>query len=87
MTRFRTLRGRLTALAVLAAFVALAALTVAFNLLLARSLDADANRRLRSQAAAASTTVVYRGGHLVVRESGGRKNLRGHSYQRRPREG
>jgi signal transduction histidine kinase len=69
MTRFRTLRGRLTALAVLAAFVALAALTVAFNMLLARSLDADANRRLRSQAAAASTTVIYTGGHLVVRES------------------
>jgi signal transduction histidine kinase len=69
MTRFRTLRGRLTALAVLAAFLALAALTVAFNVLLARSLDADANRRLRSQAAAASTTVDYRGGHLVVRES------------------
>src|SRR5215210_996460 len=69
MTRFRTLRGRLTVLAVLAAFVALAALTVAFNVLLARSLDADANRRLRSQAAAASTTVVYRDGHLVVRES------------------
>jgi two-component system heavy metal sensor histidine kinase CusS len=69
MTRFRTLRGRLTALAVLAAFVALAALTVAFNVLLARSLDADANRRLRSQAAAASTTVVHRGGHLIVRES------------------
>ena len=69
MTRFRTLRGRLTVLAVLAAFVALAVLTVAFNVLLARSLDADANRRLRSQAAAASTTVVHRGGHLVVRES------------------
>jgi two-component system heavy metal sensor histidine kinase CusS len=69
MTRFRTLRGRLTALAVLAAFLALAAVTVAFNVLLARSLDSDANRRLRSQAAAASTTVVYRDGHLVVRES------------------
>jgi two-component system heavy metal sensor histidine kinase CusS len=69
MTHFRTLRGRLTALAVLAAFVALAALTVAFNVLLARSLDADANRRLRSQAAAASTTVVYENGHLTVRES------------------
>jgi two-component system heavy metal sensor histidine kinase CusS len=70
MTRFSTLRGRLTALAVLAAFVAVAVVTIAFNVLLGRSLDADANRRLRSQAAAATTTVDYgNGGHLRVRES------------------
>jgi two-component system heavy metal sensor histidine kinase CusS len=69
MRRFRTLRGRLTALAVLAALVALAVLTIAFNVLLTRSLDADANRRLRTQAAAASTTLEYGNGHVLVRES------------------
>jgi signal transduction histidine kinase len=69
MRRFRTLRGRLTALALLAAFVALAILTVAFNVLLARSLDADADGRLRTQAAAASTTIEFRHGRMTARES------------------
>jgi signal transduction histidine kinase len=69
MTRFRTLRGRLTAVAVLAALVAVAALTVAFNVLLARGLDANVESALRSRAAAASTTVVRRDGRLRVRES------------------
>jgi two-component system, OmpR family, heavy metal sensor histidine kinase CusS len=71
MTRFRTLRGRLTALAVLAAFLALAALTVAFNVLLARSLDADAEQRLRVQAAAAATMVHRTNGRLTVQEQPG----------------
>jgi signal transduction histidine kinase len=69
MRRFHTLRGRLTALALLAAFVALVVLTVAFNVVLGRSLDAEANRRLRTQVAAASTTVEFPNGRLTVRES------------------
>jgi signal transduction histidine kinase len=71
MSRFRTLRGRLTAVAVVAAFAAVAVLTVAFNVMLARSLDGDVNNALRSRAAAASTTIGRRGGRLVVRESSG----------------
>jgi signal transduction histidine kinase len=69
MRHFRTLRGRLTAVALLAALVGIAALTVVFNVVLTRSLDADANSRLRSLAAAAGTTVVHRRGHLRLRES------------------
>jgi signal transduction histidine kinase len=69
MTRFPTLRGRLTGVALLAAAAAIAALTVTFNVVLAERLDADANARLRSQAAAASTTVVRANGRLIVRES------------------
>ena len=45
MRRFRTLRGRLTALGVVAASSRSPSLTVAFNVVLARSLDADANGR------------------------------------------
>jgi two-component system heavy metal sensor histidine kinase CusS len=69
MRRFRTLRGRLTALALLAALAAVAVLTVAFNVILDRSLDSDANSQLRSLAAAASTTVAFENGRLRVRES------------------
>lgn len=69
MSHFRTLRGRLTALALVVALVAVAGLTTAFNLLLRDSLHADANARLRAQAAAASTTVSSERGRLRVRES------------------
>jgi len=69
MKRIHTLRGRLTAIAFVVALVAITVLTVAFNLLLARSLDHDANHRLRTQAAAATTTVVERNGRLTLRES------------------
>jgi signal transduction histidine kinase len=69
MRSFRTLRGRLTAVALLAALVGITALTVVFNVVLTRSLDADADSRLRSLAAAAGTTVVHRQGHLRLRES------------------
>jgi signal transduction histidine kinase len=65
----RTVRGRLTALAVLASALAIGLLTLVFNVVLDRSLSGDADRRLRAQAAAASTTVVQHGGRLVVRES------------------
>jgi signal transduction histidine kinase len=67
--RFRTLSGRLTAVALLVAAVAIAALTIAFNVLLASSLDGDAKTRLRSQAAAAATTVTVRGGHVHAVEA------------------
>ncbi len=66
MKRFRTLRGRLTALGLLAALVAVAVLTVGFNVILDRSLNADANGRARSLAAAAAATVEYEHGHLPM---------------------
>jgi signal transduction histidine kinase len=69
MKRIRTLRGRLTALATLAAFFAIAILVAAFNLVLSNSLGADADSRLRSQAAAAGTTVTFDAGRLRLRES------------------
>jgi signal transduction histidine kinase len=69
MRHFRTLRGRLSLLALAVAAAAVGVLTVAFNVVLDRSLDADANGRLRSQAAAAATAVVSDGGRLRVRES------------------
>jgi two-component system heavy metal sensor histidine kinase CusS len=69
MRRFRTLRGRLTALALLAALGAVAVLTTAFNVVLDRSLNADANGRARSLAAAAATTVTFENGRLRVHES------------------
>jgi signal transduction histidine kinase len=71
MTRFRTLRGRLTVLGVLAALGAVAVLTVAFNVVLDRSLNADANNRARSLADAAVSTVTYANGRLRVHESAG----------------
>ncbi|HEY4095092.1 MAG TPA: HAMP domain-containing sensor histidine kinase [Baekduia sp.] len=62
--RFRTLRGRLTAVALLVAVVAIGGLTIAFNLLLAGSLNGDADSRLRAQAAAAATTVRVSDGRV-----------------------
>jgi signal transduction histidine kinase len=69
MRHFRTLRGRLAAVSVLAATVLVAIVVLAFNLILSSSLDVDVNSRLRSQAAAAATTVHTVGGALRVRES------------------
>jgi len=69
MRRFRTLRGRLTALALVAAVGAVAVLTIAFNVVLDRSLNADANSRARSLATAAATTVAFESGRLRVHES------------------
>src|SRR3954463_7556416 len=69
LRRFHTLRGRLTALGLLAALAAVAVLTVAFNVILDRSLNADANARVRSLAAAAAATVDYKNGRLLVHES------------------
>ncbi len=69
MKRFRTLRGRLTALGLLAALAAVTVLTVAFNVILDRSLNADANGRARSLATAAAATVEYDNGRLRVHEA------------------
>jgi hypothetical protein len=57
MNRFRTLRGRLTAAALLVTTVVVVIVVLAFNILLTRSLNADVNSRLRTQAAAAATTI------------------------------
>jgi signal transduction histidine kinase len=67
--RFRTLRGRLTAAALLVATIAIGSLTVAFNVLLAGSLSSDADSRLRAQAAAAATTVAVRNGRVKALEA------------------
>ncbi|MEA2419938.1 MAG: hypothetical protein QOE60_2144 [Thermoleophilaceae bacterium] len=75
MSHPRSLRVRLTALAVLVAFLAIAVLTVAFNLVLDRSLDSDARGQLRSRAEAASTTVSVADGRVQVRESPGDQAL------------
>jgi signal transduction histidine kinase len=69
MKRFHTLRGRLTALGLLAAVVAVGVLTVAFNVILDRSLDADASGRARSLAAATAANVAYADGRLRFHES------------------
>ena len=70
MNRFRTLRGRLTAAAVLVTAVVITVTVLLFNVLLSKSLNADVNSRLRTQAAAAATTIfTTRTGQLRVREA------------------
>src|SRR3954467_6680975 len=71
MTRFRTLRGRLTAVAGIVALVTVVAPPGAFNLLLRSSLHRSADNSLRSQAAAASTTVSVAHGRVRLHESPG----------------
>jgi len=79
VTRLRpgTLRGRVTIGAVAAVALALAVLVVAFNLLLASSLRGDVDSRLRSRAAAATTTVSTREDRLVTSEGPGDAALDG----------
>ena len=70
MNRFRSLRGRLTAAAVLVTAIVLVIVVLAFNLILGQSLNADVNSRLRTQASAAATTVyVGADGSLKIREA------------------
>jgi signal transduction histidine kinase len=69
MTRFHTLRGRLSALALLTTTIAVAMLVLAFNLILASTLHADVASRLRAHAAAAATTVRATPHGLTVHES------------------
>jgi signal transduction histidine kinase len=69
MNRFRTLRGRLSAVALLATTVAVAVLVLGFNLILSSTLHSDVENRLRAQAAAAATTVRPTPTGLTVHES------------------
>ena len=71
MTRRGSLRVRLTAVAVLATGLVVVVVVVAFNLLLARTLDRQVDDRLRTQAAAVATTVRVSGDRVTVRESPG----------------
>jgi signal transduction histidine kinase len=64
----QTLRARLTLAAVGIAVAVIAVVTASFNVVLERSERADANGRLRAQAAAAATTVMLDGGRVVPRE-------------------
>jgi signal transduction histidine kinase len=58
-----------TVLTAIAAAAAVALLVIAFNLVLATSLDRDVNRTLRAKAAAAATTTSVTSGRIVVRDS------------------
>jgi len=62
------LRGRITLIVAIGAAVALAALTVAFNLALRASLDHDAKQLLTSRATATLETVQVTGGHVRAAE-------------------
>ncbi len=65
----RTLRARLTALVALTGFVAIAALTVGFNLLLRSSLTSDAERVLEARGTAALQSLFIRNGQVKTREA------------------
>src|SRR3954470_3008079 len=69
--RPRTLRAHLTAVALLIALFAIAALTLAFNLVLGNSLDSDVRGKLRSRADAARTTISVKDGRVQASESPG----------------
>ena len=59
----------MTAVAVVAATIAVALAVAAFNVLLAASVDGDVRQRLRTRAEAVATTVHVRDGRLAVREA------------------
>jgi signal transduction histidine kinase len=70
MMRRRTLRGRVSLLALLVIAGWLAVLAVAFNVILTRRLDSQVNSTLRIRAQAASATVaISPSGVVTVRES------------------
>ncbi|MDX6719497.1 MAG: hypothetical protein QOJ63_1751 [Solirubrobacteraceae bacterium] len=69
MRRPHTLRTRVTALAVIAAAIVVTLLVGAFNVVLTATLHRDADRTLRSKAAAAATTTQVKAGRIVVRDS------------------
>jgi hypothetical protein len=62
----RSVRGRLLVVVAIVVGGALAAMLVGFNLLLARSLDGDANRLARSRALAVFSTVHLQAGRVVI---------------------
>ncbi len=65
------MRGRLTAVAFVIGLLAVAVITVAFNLVLSVSLNHDASKGLQTQAAAARTVVAVKSGRVVVRDPPG----------------
>jgi signal transduction histidine kinase len=70
-----SLRVRLTAMAVLVALLAIAALTIAFNVVLDHSLDSDATSRAHARAEALRTTVSVERGRLTIRDAPGDEAL------------
>jgi two-component system heavy metal sensor histidine kinase CusS len=69
MRRPRSLRTRVTLLASVAAAIVVALLVIAFNVVLAKALDRDLERTLRSKAAAAVTTTDVSSGRVVVHDA------------------
>ena len=64
----RSVRGRLLVIVAIVVGGALAAMTIGFNLLLARSLDGDATRLAHSRATTILSTLHVEHGHVVVSE-------------------
>jgi len=69
MRRPRTLRGSLHRRRLRTVGARITVLTIAFNIALTRSVASDADNRLRTQAAAAATTVAVEDGAIKVLES------------------
>src|SRR4051794_26583324 len=69
MIKRRGLRGRLTAIVLVAATVTLAALVLGFNLALRASLHHDADQVLAGRAAAAIDAVKVSGGNIQAVEA------------------
>jgi signal transduction histidine kinase len=67
--RVRGLRGRLLLVVLAGAAVTLAILTAGFNVVLDRSLERDANDRLRARASAQLSAVSVNGGRIAVAEA------------------
>lgn len=69
MRAFASLRGRLTATALAGTALTIVVLTLAFNVVLARSLEHDVSSRLRARAEAARATLRITGSTFTVAES------------------
>jgi signal transduction histidine kinase len=69
MTAFATLRGRLTATALAGTALTIVVLTLAFNVVLVRSLEHDVSSRLRARADAARATLRIEGPNVTVVEA------------------
>jgi signal transduction histidine kinase len=71
----RTLRAQVAVTAGLVAALAITVLVVAFNLVIAHTLDGDVDSRLRSSAAAAATTTQIRHGRVIERQPPSRSSV------------
>jgi signal transduction histidine kinase len=76
----RSVRGRLLVVVAMVVGGALAAMLVGFNLLLARSLDGDANRLARSRAQDVFSTVHLRAGRVAISEAPDDQAIDGSSW-------